>query len=109
MAAAALASSTNNVFALSVFVGLSSATVTLTSQARGAGDAAQSALWLHRALVVHGVVAVPLTVLLLLLAPLLRAMGQDEALASQAGQYCACLLPSTWAFGASFALLPWLQ
>ena len=71
MAAASLASSTVNVFALSMFVGLSSATVTLTSQARGAGDDAQVAFWLHRAILIHFVLAAPLTLLLLCLTPLL--------------------------------------
>ena len=53
MAAAAVASSTTNTIALSVFVGLSSATTTLVSQAVGAGDQEQAGLWLHRALIVH--------------------------------------------------------
>ena len=109
MAGASLASSMMSVFALSIFVGLSSATVTFTSQARGAGDTSQAAYWLHRALVVHSAVAVPLTCLLMLLAPLLRLMGQDPQLASKAGQYCALLLPGMWAWAWAWCLSPWLQ
>ena len=90
--------STVSVFALSVFVGLSSATVTLTSQARGAGDSAQAAYWLHRGLLIHGLVAVPITLLLLMLEPSLRLMGQDAELAHVAGEYCMLLLPGMWAW-----------
>ena len=64
LAAGALAQSTVNTAALSVLVGLSSATVTLTSQAVGAGDRLQTGLWLHRAIVVSFLTALPITVLL---------------------------------------------
>ena len=74
MAAAALATSTNNVIAFSVFVGLSTATMTLTSQAKGAGDDAQAGYWLHRALLIHAAAAVPMTILVLLLAPILTLL-----------------------------------
>ena len=109
MAAASLATSTTSILALSVFVGLSSATVTLTSQARGAGDKSQAGLWLHRTLLINVAVAVPLAVLLLLLSPLLRLMGQDEALSSAAGTYCSLLLPGMFAMSATWAINPWLQ
>lgn len=109
MAAAALANSVVRVFALSVFVGLSSATVTLASQAKGAGDNTQAALWLHRAFVVNASFALPMTCLLLLLEPALEFIGEDAQIASRAGDYCKWLLPSMWAFGAQYALSPWLQ
>ena len=109
MAAAALATSTNNVIAFSVFVGLSTATMTLTSQAKGAGDDAQAGYWLHRALLIHAAAAVPMTILVLLLAPILTLLHQDPVLASAAGSYAANLIPSMWAFGATFVLMPWLQ
>ena len=109
MAAAAVASSTTNTIALSVFVGLSSATTTLVSQAVGAGDQEQAGLWLHRALIVHAACAVPLTLLLTLLTPLLRAMHFEEQLASDAGVYCALMLPGVWMWAAIWALTPWLQ
>ena len=109
MAAAAVASSTTNTIALSVFVGLSSATTTLVSQAVGAGDHDQAGLWLHRALIVHAACAVPLTLLLTLLTPLLRALHFEEQLASDAGVYCALMLPGVWMWAAIWALTPWLQ
>lgn len=110
LAAAGLASSTTNILALSVFVGMSSATVTLTSQAKGAGDSAQSAYWLHRALLMNVTLSVPITLLLLLgFAPVLSAMGQDATVTAAAAAYCSCLLPGVWAWGANTALLPWLQ
>ena len=109
MAAAALANSTTNTFALSIMVGLSSASVTLVSQAVGAKDARQAGLWLHRALLVHALTAVPLTVFLLCFAPLLVAIGQDANLAAAAGSYAAMLIPGMWAWAAMWALQPWLQ
>ena len=109
MAASALASSTTNTVALSVFVGLSSGTITLVSQAVGAGDREQAGLWLHRALIVHAAAAVPLTVVLALLSPLLILMGQAPSLAADAGIYCAILLPGVWVWAALWTLTPWLQ
>ena len=109
MAAAALANSTTNTFALSIMVGLSSASVTLVSQAVGAKDTQQAGLWLHRALLVHALAAVPLTVFLLCFAPLLVAIGQDADLAAAAGSYAAMLIPGLWAWAAMWALQPWLQ
>ena len=109
MAAAALANSTTNTFALSIMVGLSSASVTLVSQAVGAKDSRQAGLWLHRALLVHALTAVPLTLFLLCFAPLLVAIGQDADLAAAAGAYAAMLIPAMWAWAAMWALQPWLQ
>jgi MATE family multidrug resistance protein len=109
MAAAALANSTTNTFALSIMVGLSSASVTLVSQAVGAKDSRQAGLWLHRALLVHALTAVPLTLFLLCFAPLLVAIGQDADLAAAAGAYAALLIPALWAWAAMWALQPWLQ
>jgi MATE family multidrug resistance protein len=110
MAAAGLANSTNAIFSLSVFVGLSSATVTLTSQAKGAGDNHQAALWLHRALAVHFVVAAIFTpVMFALFGPMLLALGQDVGVIDQAVAYYRCLLPGMWAWATMFALFPWLQ
>ena len=109
MAAAALANSTTNTFALSIMVGLSSASVTLVSQAVGAKDSRQAGLWLHRALLVHALTAVPLTLFLLCFAPLLVAVGQDADLAAAAGAYAGMLVPAMWAWAAMWALQPWLQ
>ena len=109
MAAAALANSTTNTFALSIMVGLSSASVTLVSQAVGAKDSRQAGLWLHRALLVHALTAVPLTLFLLCFAPLLVAVGQDADLAAAAGEYAGMLVPAMWAWAAMWALQPWLQ
>ena len=93
MAASALAVSATNTFALSVMVGLSSASVTLVSQAVGAKDARQAGLWLHRALLVHALAAVPLTALLLCFGRLLRAMGEELELSDTAGRYAVVLVP----------------
>ena len=109
LAAGALAQSTVNTVALSVLVGLSSATVTLTSQAVGAGDRLQTGLWLHRAIVVSFLTALPITVLLSFLAPILKAVGQKPELADIAGGYCAWLLPGIWAWAITWAVNPWLQ
>ena len=109
MAAAALAVSATNTFALSVMVGLSSASTTLVSQAVGAKDSRQAGLWLHRALLVHAMAAVPLTLMLLCFGPLLLAMGQDVALSKSAGTYACVLVPGMWGWACMWALQPWLQ
>ena len=109
LAAGALALSTTNTIAYSVFVGLSSATTTLVSQAVGAKDGQQVALWLYRAIIVHLSTAIPLTIILMCLAPILRAMGQDPELASAAGSFGLLLLPAVWAWGLIWVFVPWLQ
>ena len=109
MAASALAVSATNTFALSVMVGLSSASTTLVSQAVGARDSRQAGLWLHRALLVHAMAAVPLTLMLLCFGPLLLAMGQDAALSESAGTYARVLVPGMWGWSCMWALQPWLQ
>ena len=106
MAAAALAVSATNTFALSVMVGLSSASTTLVSQAVGAKDSRQAGLWLHRALLVHAMAAVPLTLMLLCFGPLLLAMGQDVALSKSAGTYACLLVPGMWGWSCMWALQP---
>eukprot|EP00315_Gephyrocapsa_oceanica_P039106 CAMPEP_0185430076 /NCGR_PEP_ID=MMETSP1365-20130426/17188_1 /TAXON_ID=38817 /ORGANISM="Gephyrocapsa oceanica, Strain RCC1303" /LENGTH=537 /DNA_ID=CAMNT_0028034333 /DNA_START=54 /DNA_END=1668 /DNA_ORIENTATION=+ len=109
LAAAALAQSTTNTVALSVFVGLSSASVTLVSQAVGAREERWAALWLHHAVVVHCLAAVPLTLLLLFFGPLMRAVGEDGELSALAGKYAQLLLPGLWGWALLWALQPWLQ
>ena len=109
LAAGALALSTTATLAYSVFVGLAAGTTTLVSQAHGAGDKEQVTLWLHRAIVVHLGMAIPLSVLLTLLGPLLRLMGQEATLASSAGTFGFWLLPAVWAWALNWALIPWLQ
>ena len=109
LAAAALAQSATNTVALSVFVGLSSASVTLVSQAVGAREERRAALWLHHAVVVHCLAAVPLTLLLLFFGPLMRAVGEDGELSALAGKYAQLLLPGLWGWALLWALQPWLQ
>ena len=82
---------------------------TLVSQAHGAGDHEQIVIWLLRGLLIHAAVGVPVSAVLLMLSTMLRLIGQDAALASAAGQYCACLLPGLWAQNLTWVLVPWLQ
>ena len=64
---------------------------------------------MQRALVVHFSVAVPLTVLLMLLTPILKLMGQQPEIAVSAGAFGVWLLPSVWAWAGLWVLVPWLQ
>ena len=109
LAAGALALSTTATLAYSVFVGLAAGTATLVSQAHGAGDKEQVTFWLHRAIIVHLGVAIPLSILLTLLGPILRCMGQETRLATSAGSFGLALLPAVWAWSMNWVLVPWLQ
>lgn len=104
-----LAYSTTATVAFSVFVGLSSGTTTLVSQAIGAGDSEQVAYWLHRAVLAHLAMLIPLGTLLTFLAPLLRLMGQEPEIAADAGSFGLCLLPAVFAWSLLWVVIPWLQ
>ena len=105
---ASLASTVNNVLGTSVNIGLSLAVQTLASQAAGAGDDDALRKALQRSFPVNLLFSLPVMALLLLLEPLLIALGRPRAFASAAAAYGACILPVAPLVGAQRAMTSWL-
>lgn len=105
---ASLASTVNNVLGTSVNIGLSLAVQTLASQAAGAGDDDALRKALQRSFPVNMLFSLPVMALLLLLKPLLVALGRPPAFASAAAAYGACILPVAPLVGAQRAMTSWL-
>ncbi|KAL1521760.1 hypothetical protein AB1Y20_021414 [Prymnesium parvum] len=108
LASASLATTTINVLGNSVFVGFSSATSTLVSQAYGAKDAPLTATLLARAALIQMVASVPVVLVLANLQLLLLLMGQNAELARDAQSFCAWMIPGVYAFALNFVVNPWL-
>lgn len=86
LAASALGSMVSSVTAFSITYGASSALDTLCSQAwTGARDKTLLGIYLQRAILILGVIYIPITILWLNATPLLRFLKQDPEIASYAG------------------------
>ncbi len=70
----------------------------LISQAHGRGDGQGAALGLHRALLTALLVSVPICIALALTAPVLRLLGQPEAIVGLAQRFNVLRLPSVPCF-----------
>ena len=105
---ASLASTVNNVLGTSVNIGLSLAVQTLASQSLGVGDMRAFNRVLQRALPVSVVFSIPVITLLLLLGPLLRALGRPGAVADSAHDFALTILPVTPFTGMQRCMTAWL-
>lgn len=93
------------VFAMGLLCGIDP----IASQAHGARDDRTLSLTFRRALVLSGLLTVPMAVLWLLTEPLLLWSGQDPALAAQAEVYVLLQLPALPFFIGFFAIKQYLQ
>ena len=133
LAAAALATTLCNVTGISFSVGLSSALVTLTGQARGnrqlkkktsqlASSPSKSSgssyeteinlplMYLYRGLVVQALFVIPIGCAWLWgVRDLLIILGQTEQLAAQTETYLRILTPGLWGYSVNWTLTAWLQ
>ena len=103
-----LSSSVNNVLGTSVVGGLSMGIATLASQAHGARNDAALSLVLQRAILVGLLGSLPCVALLLVMKPLLLALGRTEDFATVAGRYAFCVLLVTPFMGIQRSMGMWL-
>ena len=92
----------------SLFQGLVHGMDPLVSQAHGAGDGNGAGLALQRGLVIACLSSIPLMALWIATEPLLVMLGQDENVASLAGNYMLARLPSAIGFNLFIALRQYL-
>ncbi|CAG0978098.1 Multidrug resistance protein NorM [Myxococcaceae bacterium] len=81
----------------------------LVTQAHGAGNGPAAGLALQRGLVVAAVVTALVSAVLFATSPLLVALGQEPALAAEAGRYVGVQIPTLGAFFGFMALRSYLQ
>ena len=81
----------------------------LVTQAHGAGDGRAVGLALQRGLVVSVFVTLAVSAVLLFTAPVLVLLGQEPALAQEAGRYIGVQVPTIGAFFGYLALRSYLQ
>ncbi|XP_044958520.1 protein DETOXIFICATION 16-like [Hordeum vulgare subsp. vulgare] len=94
LAGASLATSLANVTGFSLLVGMSSALDTLCGQAFGARQYHLLGLYKQRAMLVLALACVPIAVVWANTARILVLLGQDGAIAAEAGAYARWLLPA---------------
>lgn len=81
----------------------------LVTQAHGAGNGPAAGLALQRGLVVAALVTALVSAVLFATSPLLVALGQEPALAAEAGRYVGVQIPTLGAFFGFMALRSYLQ
>ncbi|KAE8774212.1 Protein TRANSPARENT TESTA 12 [Hordeum vulgare] len=94
LAGASLATSLANVTGFSLLVGMSSALDTLCGQAFGARQYHLLGLYKQRAMLVLALACVPIALVWANTARILLLLGQDGAIAAEAGAYARWLLPT---------------
>lgn len=90
-------------------MGLSSALETLSGQAYGAKQYHMMGIHMQRAMFILLLVSIPLAVIWANTTTILTALGQDAAIAAEAGQYARFMIPSIFAYGLLQCLIRFLQ
>ncbi|KAL0044914.1 hypothetical protein WJX82_001888 [Trebouxia sp. C0006] len=109
LAAASLGSSLLNILGLAVMAGLAGAITTLSGQAYGAKKYALVGFVWQRAIIILGLLCVPVSVLLFFAKPLLLATGQTPTVAAMTSTYIRWALPGVWGFAAYITATNYLQ
>ena len=90
-------------------MGMASALETLSGQSYGAKQYHMLGIHMQRAMFVLLIVSLPLAVIWANTEPILIAVGQDAAIAAEAGRYARVMIPSLFAYGLLQCLVKFLQ
>ncbi|KAJ8771639.1 hypothetical protein K2173_026816 [Erythroxylum novogranatense] len=96
-------------FVNGILIGMSSATETLCGQAYGAGQYHMMGIYLQRSWVVDGISATILLPLFIFATPILKLIGQQEAIAEEAGPISLWFIPFIYSFVFSLTIQMYLQ
>ncbi|KAJ8763164.1 hypothetical protein K2173_025549 [Erythroxylum novogranatense] len=96
-------------FVNGILIGMSSATETLCGQAYGAGQYHMMGIYLQRSWVVDSISATILLPLFIFATPFLRLIGQQEAIAEEAGPISFWFIPVVYYFMFSLTIQMYLQ
>ncbi|KAK7386762.1 hypothetical protein VNO78_27098 [Psophocarpus tetragonolobus] len=96
-------------FCLGVTFGMGSALETLCGQAYGAGQVHMLGVYMQRSWVILNATAVVMSLLYIFAAPLLRAIGQTEAISAAAGEFSLWMIPQLFAYAMNYPMQKFLQ
>ncbi|KAM6593603.1 hypothetical protein CsatA_001306 [Cannabis sativa] len=109
LSGASMATSFASVTGFSLLMGMASALDTLSGQSYGAKQYHMMGILMQRAILVLVVVSIPLAVIWANTEPILVTLGQDPAIAAEAGKYAKFMIPSIFAYGLLQCLVRFLQ
>ncbi|KAL3819634.1 hypothetical protein ACJIZ3_005539 [Penstemon smallii] len=92
-----------------ILMGMASGLETLCGQAYGAKQYHMLGIYLQRSWIVLIITTILLVPLLVFTAPILKALGQDEAIADMAGTIGLWLIPALFSYFVSFSCQTYLQ
>ncbi|RLN08412.1 protein DETOXIFICATION 35-like isoform X1 [Panicum miliaceum] len=109
LSAAALGLSVVSNFSFGFLLGMASALETLCGQAYGAGQVPMLGVYMQRSCLVLAASALLLAPLYAFAGPILRALGQDAAVADAAGDFTLRILPQMFSLAVAFPTQNFLQ
>ncbi|KAH7528670.1 hypothetical protein FEM48_Zijuj05G0096700 [Ziziphus jujuba var. spinosa] len=109
LSGASMATSFGSVTGFSLLLGLSTALETLSGQAYGAKQYHMMGIYMQRAMFVLLLVSIPLSIIWANTGSILTFLGQDAAIAAEAGQYARFMIPSLFAYGLLQCFIRFLQ
>ncbi|OIT29489.1 PREDICTED: protein DETOXIFICATION 14-like [Nicotiana attenuata] len=109
LSSASIATSLSNVTGFSLLFGMASALETLCGQAYGAGQYRKLGTFTYGAIICLFIVCIPVSVLWIFTDKLLILMGQDPAIATEAGKYAIWLIPTLFPYAILQSLVRYLQ
>nr|POE69995.1 protein detoxification 31 [Quercus suber] len=96
-------------FSLGIMLGMGSALETLCGQAFGAGQIDMLGIYMQRSCVILTTTGLFLSLLYIFAAPLLKLIGQTEAISDAAGEFALYMLPQLFAYALNFPMVKFLQ
>ncbi|CAI0450843.1 unnamed protein product [Linum tenue] len=99
LASSSLTTSIAGVTGYTVMIGMGSALETLCGQAYGAKQYAMLGVHAQRAMLVFGILSIPISVLWIFTGPILGVLKQDPEISAMAGESAPWLIPSILPFG----------
>ncbi|WMV14817.1 hypothetical protein MTR67_008202 [Solanum verrucosum] len=109
LSSASIATSLCSVTGYSLLFGMSSALETLCGQAYGARQYRKVGTFSYSAIICLFLVCIPVSVLWIFTDKLLILMGQDPSIATEAGKYAICLIPTLFPYAILQSLVRYLQ
>ncbi|TYK28478.1 protein DETOXIFICATION 16-like [Cucumis melo var. makuwa] len=109
LSGASVATSFATVTGFSLLMGMASALDTFCGQSYGAKQYHMLGIHMQRAMLVLLLVSVPLAVIWANTGGILKLLGQDAEIATEAGKYAICMIPTLFAYGLLQCLNRFLQ
>ncbi|XP_030960943.1 protein DETOXIFICATION 29-like [Quercus lobata] len=96
-------------FSLGIMLGMGSALETLCGQAFGAGQIDMLGIYMQRSWVILTTTGLVLSLLYFFATPLLKLLGQTDAISDAAGLFALYMLPQLFAYALNFPAVKFLQ